>query len=78
MENCFAIGIPASHNGKRIGGFGASRVGTVKNCYYNEAGAPGSGEGTPISLEKLNSKEFLESFCADFVPGETHPVFSKK
>ena len=78
MENCFAIGIPASHNGKRIGGFGASRVGNVKNCYYNEAGAPGSGEGTPISLEKLNSKEFLESFCADFVPGETHPVFSKK
>ena len=55
----------------------ATKLGTVNNCYYNEAAAAGSGEGTAISLEKLNSKEFLDSFCADFVPGATHPVFKK-
>ena len=77
IENCFSIGIPESHNGKRTGGFAPARVGTVKNCYYNEAGTAGSGEGTPVSLEKLNSAEFLAAFCEDFVPGEYHPVIKK-
>lgn len=77
VENCFAIGVPSSVNNGIIGGFAATKLGTVNNCYYNEAAAAGSGEGTAISLEKLNSKEFLDSFCADFVPGATHPVFKK-